>query len=228
MNSLGIVAAHLIGTPPESAEVTKDLYKTVPLTRLLYLTPEAFKKEDTKRVLMNINKVGNIARFIIDEAHCVSLWGTDFRKSYLSIRPIIRMLFQNIPIMLLTASATPQVRKHILNIVGVANDEKLKYFLFSYDRPNLQYEAKCVNPDERFDEVLNICQSDQFMNKSGIIYCASKNECNNMVKFLRDNGIKASAYHAGLKDDVRLSVQTQWSHGDDDCKIIVATIAFGI
>ncbi len=173
-------------------------------------------------VLHSLHENGHLNRFVIDEAHCVSGWGHDFRPDYIELKQL-RRNFPGVPFMALTATATPRVRADIVKQLGMENT---KWFLTSFNRNNLQYEVRgkkgkgtCLN-----DMVNLICKD--FAKKCGIVYCFSRKECEDVANELRRNGISAAAYHAGLDNGARTTVQDSWIK--DRIFVICATIAFGM
>lgn len=228
MKKNGVRAEHLIGTQAQNNKVFSSLNQKVPLVRLLYLTPERFKHASIQKQLILLHQNNLIKRFVFDEAHCITLWGKDFRKAYLSIKGPLNLLFKNVPVLLLTASATSQERRDIVSTLGLRPDRDIKYFLYSFNRPNLQYEVECINMQKKFEKVLEICLNDRFSRSTGIVYCISKVDCDLMARFLCSNNVKAKTYHAGMKDTTRLHVQNEWMNDSADCRVIVATIAFGM
>ncbi|GHT66906.1 hypothetical protein FACS189452_03630 [Bacteroidia bacterium] len=183
-------------------------------TKLLYLAPESLGREDNLELLRQIN----ISFFAIDEAHCISEWGHDFRPEYRRIRSIISSL-GNMPIMALTATATPKVRDDILKNLEMTD---VTVFLSSFNRRNLYYE---VRPKIDVDkEIIRYIR--QYRGKSGIIYCLSRRKVEELTKLLLINGIRALPYHAGLDAAMRSEHQDKFLMEEAD--IIVATIAFGM
>lgn len=162
-----------------------------------------------------------LARFVIDEAHCVSSWGHDFRPDYKKLS-ILRERYPNVPLMALTATATPRVR---IDILAQLNLKHCKWFLCSFNRPNLKY---IVTPKKSaattMEDILQVIK--KYRNSSGIIYCLSRNDCDKMAASLCSEGVRASSYHAGLPDTNRETVQKDWI--SEKVKVICATIAFGM
>ena len=185
------------------------------LTKLLYVAPESLTKEDNVEFLKTVK----VSFYAIDEAHCISEWGHDFRPEYRRIRPIINEIGKA-PIIALTATATDKVRTDIkknLGIVGAAE------FKSSFNRPNLYYEVRPKTKDIDKDIVRFI---KQHTGKSGIIYCLSRKKVEDLAEVLRANDIKAACYHAGLESALRS--QTQDDFLMEKIDVIVATIAFGM
>ena len=184
-------------------------------TKLLYVAPESLTKEDNVEFLKNVK----ISFYAVDEAHCISEWGHDFRPEYRRIRPIVNMIGQA-PIIALTATATQKVREDIKKILGIPD---AKEFKSSFNRPNLYYEVRRKN-DDVDKEIIKFIKANS--GKSGIIYCLSRKKVEELAEILRANGINASAYHAGMDSPVRSAVQDDFIKENID--VIVATIAFGM
>ncbi|MBQ2702654.1 MAG: DNA helicase RecQ [Alistipes sp.] len=183
-------------------------------TKLLYFAPESLTKEDNVAFLRKIK----ISFYAIDEAHCISEWGHDFRPEYRRIRPIINDIGQA-PLIALTATATPKVQMDIQKNLGMSD---ASVFKSSFNRPNLYYELRPKHDAER-DIIRFIKQND---GKSGIIYCLSRKKVEELAELLVANGIKALAYHAGMDAQTRASNQDDFLMERVD--VIVATIAFGM
>ena len=184
-------------------------------TKLLYVAPESLTKEDNVEFL----KQAKISFYAIDEAHCISEWGHDFRPEYRRIRPIINEIGPA-PIIALTATATDKVRTDIKKNLGILDAAEFKS---SFNRPNLYYEVRPKTKDVDKDIIKFI---KQHSGKSGIIYCLSRKKVEELAEILRANDIKAQAYHAGLDSATR--TQTQDDFLMEDIDVIVATIAFGM
>ena len=183
-------------------------------TKLLYFAPESLTKEDNIAFLRKIK----ISFYAIDEAHCISEWGHDFRPEYRRIRPIINDIGQA-PLIALTATATPKVQMDIQKNLGMTD---ATVFRSSFNRPNLYYELRPKHNVDR-DIIRFIKQND---GKSGIIYCLSRKKVEELAELLVANGIKALAYHAGMDAQTRADNQDAFLHERVD--VIVATIAFGM
>ena len=186
-------------------------------TKLLYVAPETLRKEDTLELLSKV-KISFVA---VDEAHCISEWGHDFRPEYRKIRQMVKAIGE-VPILALTATATPKVQYDIQKNLGML---EAKLFKSSFNRGNLYYQVK---PKGRKDivhkEMLSFIK--QHHDQSGIVYCLSRKKVEEIAEMLKMNGIKALPYHAGLDAKVRANHQDAFLM--EDCNVIVATIAFGM
>ena len=185
------------------------------ITKLLYVAPESLTKEENVEFLRSVK----ISFYAIDEAHCISEWGHDFRPEYRRIRPIINERGVA-PIIALTATATDKVRTDIKKNLGIVDATEFKS---SFNRPNLYYEVRPKTKDID-KEIIKFIKAHP--GKSGIIYCLSRKKVEELAEILRANEIKALAYHAGLESNVRAQTQDQFLMQDID--VIVATIAFGM
>ncbi|CAF0728429.1 unnamed protein product [Didymodactylos carnosus] len=224
--SLGVACTALTGdiTKSEADEIYRELYKHVPGYKIVYITPEKIKhSEQLERLLKSLYDRNLLSRFVIDEAHCVSEYGHDFRPDYLNLGQL-HVKYRNVKFILLTATATPRVKKDILHQMKITN---AKLFIQSFNRSNLIYECRPKGTtDNALKKILTLIQAD-YKNQCGIIYCFSRNECEKTANYLASYKIKALAYHAGLNDSKRAQVQNQWAN-DDTCQVICATIAFGM
>lgn len=199
-------------TKAQIAEVTEDL--TSGVTKLLYVAPESLTKEENIAILRQIR----ISFFAVDEAHCISDWGHDFRPEYRKIRPIVDEIGRA-PIIALTAAATPKVQNDILKNLGIMDAHVFKS---SFNRPNLYYEVR-----DKIDQDKDIIKYiKQHPGTSGIIYCLSRKKVEELAQVLVINGIRAVPYHAGLDAKVRAENQDKFLMEEVD--VIVATIAFGM
>lgn len=185
--------------------------------KILYLAPERFANESFCSWLKNLN----IAIFAVDEAHCVSQWGHDFRPDYLGLKRRIGM-FRNRPVVVaLTATATPEVKKDIIERLELQNP---KIFARGFDRPNLKFFAQVnLKPKERHREALRIIKT---MEGSGIVYTLTRKDTEEAADFFNTQGISAQAYHAGLDSAKRTAIQNDFM--ENKYRVIVATIAFGM
>ncbi len=194
------------------AQVKKDVLSGK--TKLLYIAPETLTKEDN----INFFKEFKISFFAIDEAHCISEWGHDFRPEYRRLRPIIDAV-GSVPVMALTATATPKVQQDIQKNLGMMTAQVYKS---SFNRDNLYYD---VRPKQNvIKEIIKYIKQNQ--GKSGIVYCLSRKKVEEIAEALKVNGIKAAPYHAGL--DAKERAKTQDGFLMEDLNVIVATIAFGM
>ena len=185
-------------------------------TKLLFVAPETLSKKDTIDFLTNVS----ISFLAIDEAHCISEWGHDFRPEYRKIREVIDMINPKIKIIALTATATPKVQDDIIKNLKINNS---KIFKSSFNRPNLYYEVRPKN-DQIDIDLLKFIKSNN--KESGIIYCLSRKNVEELSQLLNMNGVISLPYHAGLEKKVREENQDKFLK--DDCDVIVATIAFGM
>ena len=201
----------------QTREVKDDLLKGG--TKLLYVAPETLSKEETVEFLQQLP----ISFFAIDEAHCISEWGHDFRPEYRRLRAAVDSINPRVPILALTASATPKVQQDIIKNLRMEN---ARLFISSFNRPNLYYEVrpKPSEPIELHKEIVKFVRQNE--GKSGIIYCLTRKKVEDLAELLQLNGIKALPYHAGLDNKVRAENQDKFLMEEVD--VIVATIAFGM
>ena len=207
--------AHVLNsslTKKEMEQVHSDL--RAGLTKLLYVAPESLNKTSNIELLKEIE----ISFFAIDEAHCISEWGHDFRPDYRTIKQSVKELGRK-PVIALTATATPKVQADIIKTMGM---EEPNIFLSSFNRPNLYYE---VRPKRDIDHDI-IKLFSQNIGKSAIVYCLSRQKVEDLAAQLQINGINALPYHAGLEGAKRIKHQDAFLN--EDCDVIVATIAFGM
>ncbi|MBQ8021267.1 MAG: DNA helicase RecQ, partial [Bacteroidales bacterium] len=207
--------AHFLNSSLNKAQIAavrEDLLSGV--TKLLYVAPESLTKEENIALLKEIR----ISFYAVDEAHCISEWGHDFRPEYRRIRAIVDEIGKA-PIIALTATATPKVQSDILKNLGMPD---AKVFKSSFNRPNLYYEVRDkVEPEKDIIKYIR-----QNPGKSGIIYCLSRKKVEEMAQLLSINGIKALPYHAGL--DAKTRADNQDAFLMESVQVIVATIAFGM
>lgn len=208
--------AHVLNsslTKTEVAQVKKDI--TSGITKLLYVAPESLTKEEYISFLQSVP----ISFVAIDEAHCISEWGHDFRPEYRNLKNIIKLL-GNVPVVGLTATATPKVQEDILKNLDMSDAITFKA---SFNRPNLFYEVRPKTKNIESDIIRFI---KQHKGKSGIIYCLSRKKVEAIAEVLQVNGISAVPYHAGLDAKTRAKHQDMFLMEDVD--VVVATIAFGM
>ena len=197
----------------EIAKVKKDI--TSGITKLLYVAPESLTKEEYIEFLNSV-KISFVA---IDEAHCISEWGHDFRPEYRNLRNIVRLL-GDVPMIGLTATATPKVQEDILKNLDMPDANTFKA---SFNRPNLYYEVRTKTKNVESDIIRFI---KQHKGKSGVIYCLSRKKVEEIAQVLQVNGISAVPYHAGLDAKTRAKHQDMFLM--EDVEVVVATIAFGM
>ena len=209
--------AHVLNsslTKTEIAQVKKDISSG--LTKLLYVAPESLIKEENVLFLKSVT----VSFVAIDEAHCISEWGHDFRPEYRNLKHIIKQLGDDVPIIGLTATATPKVQEDILKNLDMSDATTFKA---SFNRPNLYYEVRTKTKNIEADIIRFIRQH---KGKSGIIYCLSRKKVEAIAEVLQVNGISAVPYHAGLDAKTRAKHQDMFLMEDVD--VVVATIAFGM
>ncbi|WP_108866977.1 DNA helicase RecQ [Aquimarina aquimarini] len=209
--------AHVLNSSLNKSEVKRvkeDIVNGV--TKLLYVAPESLTKEE----YVDFLKSQKISFLAVDEAHCISEWGHDFRPEYRNLRNIIKRIGEDIPIIGLTATATPKVQEDILKNLGMSNAETFKA---SFNRPNLFYEIRPKTKNVDADIIRFVKQNS---GKSGIVYCLSRKRVEELAQTLEVNGVKAVPYHAGLDAKTRAKHQDMFLMEDTD--VVVATIAFGM
>ena len=209
--------AHVLNSSLNKSEVKRvksDIVNGV--TKLLYVAPESLTKEE----YVDFLKEQKISFLAVDEAHCISEWGHDFRPEYRNLRNIIKRIGEDIPIIGLTATATPKVQEDILKNLGMSNAQTFKA---SFNRPNLFYEIRPKTKNVDADIIRFVKQNS---GKSGIVYCLSRKRVEELAQTLEVNGVKAVPYHAGLDAKTRAKHQDMFLMEDAD--VVVATIAFGM
>ncbi|WP_299439687.1 ATP-dependent DNA helicase RecQ [uncultured Aquimarina sp.] len=209
--------AHVLNSSLNKSEVKRvkeDIVSGV--TKLLYVAPESLTKEE----YVDFLKEQKISFLAVDEAHCISEWGHDFRPEYRNLKSIIKRIGENIPIIGLTATATPKVQEDILKNLAMSNAQTFKA---SFNRPNLYYEIRPKTKNVDADIIRFVKQNS---GKSGIVYCLSRKRVEELAQTLEVNGVKAVPYHAGLDAKTRAKHQDMFLMEDAD--VVVATIAFGM
>lgn len=209
--------AHVLNSSLNKTEIKQvkdDIVNGI--TKLLYVAPESLTKEEYVDFLRTVK----ISFMAVDEAHCISEWGHDFRPEYRNLKQIIKRIGDDIPIVGLTATATPKVQEDILKSLGMSDAITFKD---SFNRPNLYYEVRPKTKNVDADIIRFVKQNE---GKSGIIYCLSRKRVEELAQVLQVNGVKAVPYHAGLDAKTRVKHQDMFLMEDTD--IVVATIAFGM
>ena len=209
--------AHVLNSSQNKTEtlnVKQDLINGV--TKLLFVAPESLAKKE----VIDFFKTIKISFLAVDEAHCISEWGHDFRPEYRNLRTILDQMGQKIPIIALTATATPKVQEDILKNLKISD---AKVFKSSFNRPNLYYEVRSKTAQVETD-IIKFVKGN--IGKSGIVYCLSRKRVEELAELLQVNGVNALPYHAGLDSKTRVRNQDMFLR--EDCDVIVATIAFGM
>ncbi|MGB2086658.1 MAG: RecQ family ATP-dependent DNA helicase [Flavobacteriaceae bacterium] len=195
-------------------KVKKDIREGI--TKLLFVAPESLTKQGNLEFL----KQSKISFLAIDEAHCISEWGHDFRPDYRNLRFMLEQIDRSLPVIALTATATPKVQEDIMKNLQITNAQ---IFKASFNRPNLYYEVRPKTDQVEFEIIKFIKER---KGKSGIIYCLSRKKVEELAQILQVNAIKAIPYHAGL--DAKTRAKNQDAFLKEECDVVVATIAFGM
>ncbi|XP_051114353.1 ATP-dependent DNA helicase Q-like 3 [Andrographis paniculata] len=218
----GIAAEYLSSTQTAKAKnkIYEDLESGKPALRLLYVTPELIATPGFMTKLMKIHGRGLLNLIAIDEAHCVSTWGHDFRPSYRKLSSLRKSL-PNVPVLALTATAAPKVQEDVISSLCLQSPLILKS---SFNRPNIYYEVRYKDLlDDPYSDLCNYLKSHG--NICAIVYCLERTACDDLAAHLSNTGISCAAYHAGLNSKLRTSVLDNWI--SSKTQVIVATVAFG-
>ena len=205
-----------------------ELKKKCPGLKLLYTTPEMLlNNEETMPIIQNLYQRGLISRIVLDEAHCISTWGHDFRPNYLKVK-YLKDYYPKVPIIALTATATEKVSMDIKDILGFK--ENIKYYDSTFLRTNLNIEIrsrgeKIVEKKETIKEIAELLKT-KYKEETALLYAFSRNECEKLSDLLLEEGINVDFYHAGLSSKKRIEIQNKWIN--NELQIICATIAFGM
>ncbi|MDD5463861.1 MAG: RecQ family ATP-dependent DNA helicase [Candidatus Moranbacteria bacterium] len=217
LNARGIAATYINSSLDqyEIAERFDDIKNGK--TKIVYIAPERFGNREFQALFSKLD----VYLLAVDEAHCVSQWGHDFRPDYLAVKQYIAMLPKRPIVAAFTATATPEVKDDIIERLAL---NQPAVFVRGFDRPNLKFFVRAnLKKKERIEEALRIVKS---IEGSGIIYAITRKETEEVVRFFKENGIKAAAYHAGMTGDKRSKIQNDFM--ENKFKVIVATIAFGM
>ena len=245
------VNAHTLNSntlPADRERIHQDLASGHPHTRLLYVTPELCSTDGFRRRLAVVHEQRELARIVVDEAHCISEWGHDFRRDFKRLS-WFRDTFPDVPIMCLTATATPVVRQDVLSTLGLdRTPDRVRTFAMSAFRSNLHLEIRYTSDanDDRFDDFVRWLQEvherrgapdrrseleaagERVDGVSGIIYTISRDECEMLAAALRSEGFGARPFHAKLTQQAKEETLVRWIRGDKGWDVIVATTAFGM
>ncbi|XVF59862.1 hypothetical protein PTKIN_Ptkin07bG0309800 [Pterospermum kingtungense] len=218
----GITAEFLSSTQTSQVKnkIHEDLDSGQPSLRLLYVTPELIATSGFMSKLIKIHGRGLLNLIAVDEAHCISSWGHDFRPSYRKLSSL-RNHLADVPILALTATAVPKVQKDVIDSLNLQNPLVLKS---SFNRPNIYYEVRYKDLlDDAYADLCNVLKSAGDV--CAIVYCLERTTCDDLSSHLLRNGISCAAYHAGLNNKLRSTVLDDWI--SSKIQVVVATVAFG-
>ncbi|KAI0333727.1 ATP-dependent DNA helicase [Cubamyces sp. BRFM 1775] len=238
LRGLGVAVASLTSETPhrDRTRIVQDLSSDEPSTRLLYISPEKFCTPEIRRILVHLHQTGELNRLVVDEAHCISEWGHDFREEYRRLGSF-RDKFPDIPIMALTATATEGVQDDIIRSLKMSKN-RLFVALHPFNRANLYYEVRYLsspNPNAHMIDVyqyINNLHERRGRASSGIVYCRTRATCDELADFLHRKGLQAKPYHRGLTSAVLDKTLREWDEGGSGVPggvdVVCATIAFGM
>ncbi|KAH6911482.1 P-loop containing nucleoside triphosphate hydrolase protein [Coprinopsis sp. MPI-PUGE-AT-0042] len=230
----GVMTSSFSSNTPkeERPKIVEDLLSDKPRIRLLYVTPEKLVTSDFMAIMDGLHDRGYLNRLVVDEAHCISEWGHDFRADYRRVGSF-RKRYPDVPIMALTATATSDVQADIIHNLNLTTDN-MYMALHPFNRVNLYYEVRYVsdnNPKTRMEDIrkyIKALYQRRGQTSCGIIYCRTRASCDEMTSFLRVDGINAAAYHKGIKPPTLDATLRKWLNGNGDVDVVVATVAFGM
>ncbi|PFH49957.1 hypothetical protein AMATHDRAFT_86106 [Amanita thiersii Skay4041] len=237
LQSKSVAAAALSSetSQEEKSYIIQELSSGKPRIKLLYITPEKLCTNDFINLLKRVYQENGLNRLIIDEAHCISEWGHDFRAEYRRLG-VFRERFQDVPIMALTATATPTVQSDIIRSLNM-NEDMLFRALHPFNRENLFYEVRYTAAPDSISQMADICDYIYTLHRrrgapsSGIVYCRTRATCDGLSAYLRGKGLNARPYHRGIKPHALDKTLTEWTNGgsgNGGVDVVIATIAFGL
>lgn len=225
LNAKNIRSAQLSSAnkPQQEREIMQDLSSPEPRLKIVYITPERTERGDFRQLLNLMHSRGKVSFFAVDEAHCISQWGHDFRVTFRQLK-YFKATFPKIPVLALTASATELAKRDIVQQLMLVPDPNV--FTSSFNRAEIHYEVRRKVAQtivrEQIVKIINSYPS----GTSGVIYCCFRRDCDELAEYLQNRGLRVSSYHAGLNDELRKKTQLDWSSGK--VPIVCATIAFGM
>ncbi|KAI0770381.1 P-loop containing nucleoside triphosphate hydrolase protein [Fomes fomentarius] len=238
LRELGVPVVSLTSetSSQDRAYASQDLRSDNPSIRLLYVSPEKFCTPDIRAIMLDLSRRDELNRLVVDEAHCISEWGHDFREEYRRLGSF-RDKFPSIPIMALTATATDTVQQDIIRSLKMEHN-RLFFALHPFNRANLYYEVRYLSSPNPNAHMIDIYEYIDMLHRrrgqasSGIVYCRTRAVCDELAQFLRRKGLQAKAYHRGLSNSVLDKTLREWGQGGDGSHggvdVVCATIAFGM